>query len=100
MFPAKIYLLLQEASKPQCTAIRINEIQMLLEEAVRKNSFPKDQDSFEYIVSTLFNEGLENLEKNPNALIDLFPVFAMLCGNRNQSRVARIDWDILDLTKK
>ena len=100
---------LDEAAHPNCTWQRRNEIQCLLADGVRESrnkDFPDTVsiskaaeyqldtntkvEAFMLIMSTLY---VDLCQKRPQDLPLFFPVFAMLCGDRDAKYlIADIEW--------
>ena len=94
-----LLFLLKEASEPECPAERIIDIAISLKGQIKRDD-SDDSDSINtryegmcLVFEALFNKTLDN---NPGYLPKLFPVFALLCGDKEDDMlVAKIDWTVL-----
>ena len=96
MKQSQIHDLLIEAANPACTAKRRNQIQILLDEAVVGAGLPDSDERLEgmqVVLDTLYTSTLEN---RSYLLPTLLPVFALMCGDKEDIVVAEIDWEQID----
>lgn len=91
--------LLQEAAKPNCSLWRRNEIGRKLYEAspaTREDGaleIDGREAGMQLILSSLYQDTLEN---RPALLPMMFPVFAMICGDRQEGMIcANVDWSLI-----
>ena len=91
--------LLDEAAKPSCSWQRQNEIQCRLGEAspamgvdgVRKIEGPVE--GMQIVLDHLYTDTIQN---RPDLLPALFPVFALICGDREDRTIcADVDWSLV-----
>lgn len=88
--------LLQEAANPNCHFHRKNKIQCELSAAICQRGAVDTafddgkREGLELVVSMLYNDALDN---RPDLLPSLFPVFAILCGDRGPHMICSdVDW--------
>ncbi len=87
--------LLAELARPDCSFERHQEVSRLFYEAAKRRPAP---DSPNDDTSQLFTMILNRLLRvvNSRQLPGLFPVFALICGDRHDLDVlAEIDWDLM-----
>ncbi len=85
----RILDLLIEASNPNCTWMRRIKIQNILGHAIVDDSA---REGISLVLDGLYVKTLKN---RPVKLVELFPFFALVCGERDEnSRVAKIDWNL------
>ena len=87
---------LQKAAEPDCTLGMREEILRRLREAAMQNRdveevLDREEWSTEY-VKELFDALVSN---SPELLPGLFPAFALLCGDRDGSPFAQIEWSAI-----
>lgn len=87
--------LLREASNPSCASIRREKIAGAIIFAARQNPENQEVEMREIwgqdLVSNIFWHNLTHLP-------ELFPFFAILCGEREGKAFAGIDWSICEST--
>ncbi len=103
----RILELLQEASQPNCTLARANQIELELREGCpkhvdqenprggeRENGYEEGRcDGHDEVINSLF---VDTFEKRRELLPSLFPLFAMICGDKDDNMMrADIDWSLL-----
>ena len=95
----ELKVLLEEAAKPECTPRRRNSIQCLLGEA--SAAMGKDgvytingrEAGMHLVLNALYVDTLNN---RPELLPSLFPIFAIICGDREEGFIcAHIDWSLV-----
>ncbi len=94
----QIKRLLEEAAKPDCQSQRLNEIQCALgaaTAAMGKDGVYKIEGREAGIHLVLNDLFVSTLEYEPELLPSLFPVFALLCGDRDSSLLADINWTLV-----
>ncbi len=90
----EIKSLLAELANPNCLPDRWHEITDSLYEAAKRapapdSTYDPTSDIFMVIITRL-------LSTKPQCLPGLFPLFALLCGDRRRtSMVADIDWSLM-----
>lgn len=95
--------LLKEAASPGCHYHRRNQIQCKLSEAASEKDRTGagfDEGKKEGIKLVLDKLYADTLEHNPELLPSLFPVFAIICGDRKKGMLcANVDWTLLNPTR-
>lgn len=90
--------LLEEASKPGCSGKRINEIHCLLDEAcaaLQSNGVFSSGDTAAGIMLVLDKLFVDTVDKRRALLPSLFPVFALICDDRDRGvYLADINWSL------
>lgn len=95
-----IMALLEEAAKLATDMAhnwqQVNEIQCLLGHAAYQEHEGQDPlSSRAAAIGTIIDHlYMETIRNAPERLPALFPAFALLCGDRNGTIIARIDWSI------
>lgn len=91
--------LLQEASDPNCHFHRKNQIQCELKNGMDKKGSSETtfdegkREGLELVMGKLYNDVLDN---RPDLLPSLFPVFAILCGDREPHTICSdADWSLM-----
>lgn len=94
MKQARIKALLIEASQPACPEGRRVAIQGLLGRELPKD--PDDDARMEGL-SLVFSQLYDSARRHrPDLLLSLFPVFAILCGDRDEgSVVCDVEWSLV-----
>ena len=91
----EIHKLLVEASKPETSGRRLNEIQCVLESEVFESKVINDRSAG--ILLVLCSLYVSTLENDPKLLPSLLPVFSMICGDRDDKCIiADIDWSFIN----
>ena len=92
--------LLEEAANLGCSMQRRNEIRFILCDstaAVGKDGIEEidgPEAGLRLLAETLYHDTISN---RPELLTKLFPVFAIICGNREDGMtITDIDWSIVD----
>lgn len=90
----KIMDLLREVASLNLSNRRVNEIQCKLTDALPRSDALDDREAgMEVVLGKLYVDTLRN---KPHLLPMLFPVFAIMCGDRDDGFiVADVDWDII-----
>ena len=96
----EIRALLEEAANPNCDGRRRTSIQCLLDSAMPGNN---PDGSYKITGWTAGQRALLNglyvqtLTHRPELLPTLFPVFAAICGDREDpyDRTAKVDWSLM-----
>jgi hypothetical protein len=84
---------LEKATEPDCTKGELEEISRRLRTATVQTSTAEGTSSQENWMAEFATKLLEDVAANkPELLLGLFPAFALLCGDRNGSPFAEIDW--------
>ena len=85
----EVIALLQEAGHLDCTSQRRNEIRGLLTSAMK--NVPNSVGDYVAMGDYLFQQTADN---RPDILPSLFPVFALICGDREYEShmMCEIDW--------
>ena len=96
----RIKELLAEASSPDCNDTRVDAIQVELSQATAAMeedgtySIAGEKGAANFVLSGLFHSTQANRREK---LPDLFPVFALLCGDREPGHMtADIDWSLVE----
>jgi hypothetical protein len=91
----EIKLLLEELAKPACSFERHQEVSKLFFEAAQRRPAPDStNDETSKLFTMILNRLLRIVAKE--RLPGLFPVFAMICGDRHDlNGLAEIDWDLM-----
>lgn len=94
----ELMALLEEAAKPDCTVRRRIDIQCLLRAATvagKKSGGYEIRGSAGTIVAILDMLYDDTVKNRPEILPSLFPIFALLCGDREKRmETAQIDWSL------
>lgn len=99
MTQREIMALLVEASDKHCPSKRLNDIHIALRRALPEG-VSNDEDRFEEgrraeLEHVLDKVYLETIAVRPALLPSLFPIFALLCGDRGKDSImAEIDWSL------
>ena len=104
MEQTKLMNLLREAAKPDCTKKRRKEIKVTLTKAcqtITNNELAEDRGRKSTIIMTVTHLYTMTLKECPEHLPMLFPLFSLLCGNRDPNTYIcdKIDWDQLPDSK-
>lgn len=83
------------ANEDVAASRRINAIQVLLTDAIR------DGEHCETNRTVIGSVYINTLENRPERLPQLFPLFAVLCGNRSPDVwIGEVDWNVADTANK
>lgn len=87
--------LLVELASPECSFLRHQEISQRFHEAAKRRPAPDSpNDNTSYLFVMILNRLLRTV--NGQYLPGLFPVFALLCGDRDDLDVlADVDWSLM-----
>ena len=86
MDQSKIMALLNEAAQPTCTEDRRYSIEHELSAALKNGS------GFGILFRKIFGD---TIDFRPDVLPDLFPFFAIVCGDLNGNGISYVNWDII-----
>lgn len=84
--------LLKEASKPECNGMRVNEIHLSLKRdlSLFEGTTPRGRDvEMRLILDRAFRS---TVERRPEMLPSMLPLFSMLCGDRSRKIIADADF--------
>jgi len=93
--------LLIEAASPTCSPVRQSQIQILLSEASAAMNehgvVVRDDGRLAGMLFLLEDLYVETLKHRPELLPTFFPVFAIVCGDRDEECVvADVDWNLVN----
>jgi hypothetical protein len=90
----EIKVLLHEASNPECSWRRRNEIQCEFEKAMVPGEDGEGEEAgLLLLLTSLYASTVQN---RPELLPTLFPTFAIICGDRKEDMlIADVDWTIV-----
>lgn len=90
----RIAQLLHQASFTDCARDQIRNILDELLQAIPLQKSHKDRCGLteRQIADRLFTD---TIREDPRRLCSLFPVFALLCGERGKAKLPEIDWSVM-----
>ena len=95
----ELMALLQEAATPGCTWERQNEIQCILgsaSPAMRDDGVYEIEGREAGMQLVLDHLYVDVIQNRPELLPSLFPVFAVICGDRQEGLIcASVDWSLV-----